>query len=179
MTQTIVVTEFLSLDGVMEAPHEWNMPYVDETLGGDTQSELDRATGLLYGRTTFDGMAGAWPKRTGPTADRFNGLPKYVVSSTLRDTTWAPTTILRGGTASVRELKSTGEGRLLVWGSRQLVETMAAAGLVDEYVLYVHPLVLGKGARLFRDGRREELDLFDTKTFARGVVALRYRPRAT
>ncbi len=178
MTQTIVVTEFLSLDGVMDAPHEWNIPYVDETLGGDTQDELDRATGLLYGRTTFDGMASAWPKRSGPTAERFNFLPKYVVSCTLRETTWAPTTVLRGGTSSVRELKSRGEGRLLVWGSRQLVQAIAAAGLVDEYVLYVHPLVLGKGARLFADGRSEKLELTDTKTYARGVVALRYRPRA-
>jgi dihydrofolate reductase len=171
-----VVTEFLSLDGVMEAPNEWNMPYVDETLGGDIQGELERATGLLYGRTTFDGMAGAWPKRSGPTADRFNDLPKFVVSSTLRETTWAPTTILGGGALSVRELRSRGEGRLLVWGSRQLVQTIAAAGLVDEYVLYVHPLVLGRGARLFPDGRREKLELVDTKTYARGVVALRYRP---
>ena len=179
MTQSIVVTEFLSLDGVMEDPHEWNIPYVDETLGGDMQGELDRATGLLFGRTTFDGMAATWPKRSGPTADRFNDLPKYVVSGTLRETTWAPTTILGGGMGSVRELKAKGEGRLLVWGSRQLVQTMAAAGLVDEYVLYVHPLVLGKGARLFPDGSREELELVDTKTYARGVVALRYRPRAT
>jgi len=124
-------------------------------------------------------MAGAWPKRTGPAAERFNVLPKYVVSSKLRETTWAPTTILRGGTASVRELKAKGEGRLLVWGSRQLVQAIAAAGLVDEYVLYVHPLVLGKGARLFPDGRREELELSSTKSYARGVVALRYRPRAT
>jgi len=177
--QTIVVTEFLSLDGVMEAPNEWNMPYVDETLGSDIQSELDRATGLLYGRTTFDAMAGAWPKRSGPTADRFNDLPKFVVSSTLRETTWTPTTILSGGTSSVRELKARGEGRLLVWGSRQLVQTIAVASLVDEYVLYVHPLVLGKGARLFPDGRREKLELVDTKTYARGVVALRYGPRAT
>src|SRR5258708_34922128 len=91
-------------------------------------------------------MAGAWPKRTGPTADRFNGLPKYVVSSTLRETTWAPTTILRGGTASVRELKSTGEGRLLVWGSRQLVQTMAAAGLAHQHVRYLHPLLRRQGA---------------------------------
>ena len=177
MTQTIVVTEFLSLDGVMEAPNEWNMPYVDETLGADIQGELDRATGFLYGRTTFEGMAGAWPKRTGATADRFNRLPKYVVSSTLRETAWTPTTILRAGLESVRALKSRAEGRLLVWGSRQLVQTMAAAGLVDEYVLYLHPLVLGKGARLFPDGRREELELFDTKSYARGVVALRFRPR--
>ena len=177
MTQTIVVTAFLSLDGVMQDPHEWNMPYVDETLGGDLQGELDRATGLLYGRTTFEGMAGAWPKQSGPTADRFNNLPKYVVSSTLRDTTWAPTTILPSGIASVRELRSKGDGRLLVWGSRQLVQTSAEAGLVDEYVLYVHPLLLGKGARLFDEGRRGELTLFDTKTYARGVVALRYRPK--
>lgn len=95
------------------------------------------------------------------------------------ETTWAPTTILGGGASPVRELKSRGEGRLLVWGSRQLVQTIAAAGLVDEYVLYVHPLVLGRGARLFPDGRREKLELVDTKTYARGVVALRYRPGAT
>jgi dihydrofolate reductase len=178
MSQAIVVTEFLSLDGVMESPHEWNMTYVDETLGADIQGELDRATALLFGRTTFDGMASSWPTRTGGFADRMNSLPKYVISSTLRETAWAPTTILRDGPASVREIKSKGEGRLLVWGSRTLVQAMAAAGLVDEYVLYVHPLVLGKGARLFSDGRREDLQLFDTKAYARGVVSLRYRPRA-
>ncbi|MBV9946058.1 MAG: dihydrofolate reductase [Myxococcales bacterium] len=178
MTQAIVITEFLSLDGVMESPHDWNIPYVDETLGGDLQGELDRATGLLFGRNTFTGMASTWPTSTGPFAERMNGLPKYVVSRTLRETTWAPTTILRGDSTSVRELKSTGQGRLLVWGSRQLVHAMAAAGLVDEYVLYLHPLLLGKGERLFVDGRREELELFDAKAYARGVVALRYRPRA-
>src|SRR5438552_8770523 len=107
MTQRIVVTEFLSLDGVMEAPNEWNIPYVDETLGADIQGELDRATALLYGRTTYDAMASAWPKRTGATANRFNDLPKYVVSSTLRETSWAPTMILRGDAVAVmKELKS-------------------------------------------------------------------------
>ncbi|TMB11987.1 MAG: dihydrofolate reductase [Deltaproteobacteria bacterium] len=179
MTQTIVVTEFLSLDGVMEAPNEWNIPYVDETLGADIQGELDRATALLYGRTTYDAMASAWPKRTGATANRFNDLPKYVVSSTLRETSWAPTTILRGDAVAVmKELKSSGDGRILVWGSRQLVQTMAAARLVDEYVLYVHPLVLGKGAHLFAEGHHQDLELTSAKTYARGVVALRLRPRA-
>lgn len=180
MPQTIVVTEFLSLDGVMEAPQDWNITYVEETLGADVQSELDRATGLLFGRTTFDGMAAAWPKRTGPTADRFNVLPKYVVSNTLTETSWGGTTILRGDAMrAVTELRATGVGRLLIWGSGQLVRALAAAGLVDEYVLYVHPLVLGKGARFFGEGHREKLVLTDTKTFARGVVALRFRPSAS
>ena len=179
MTQTIVVTEFLSLDGVMEAPQEWNISYVEETLGADVQSELDRATGLLFGRTTFDGMAAAWPNRTGATADRFNGLPKYVVSSTLTETSWSGTTILHGDAVrTISELKASGEGRILIWGSRQLVHSLAAAGLVDEYVLYVHPLVLGKGARFFADGYHEKLELTDTKTYARGVVGLRFRPCA-
>jgi dihydrofolate reductase len=179
MARKIVITEFLSLDGVMEAPQEWNMSYVDETLGADIQGELDRAGALLFGRTTFDGMAAAWPTRTGPTADRFNTLPKYVVSSTLKETSWSGTTIVRGDAVSaLRQLKSEADdARILVWGSRRLVQTMAAAGLVDEYVLYVHPLVLGKGARLFADGHREDLEPFDTKSYARGVVALRYRPR--
>jgi dihydrofolate reductase len=179
MTQTIVVTEFLSLDGVMEAPHEWNMGYVEETLGADIQGELDRATGLLYGRTTFDVMASAWPTRTGPTADRFNQLPKYVTSRSLPASDWNATTILRGDAVeAVQQLKATGGGRLLVWGSRTLVQSMAKAGLVDEYVLYVHPLVLGKGFHLFREGHREDLELVSTKTFARGVVGLRLRPKS-
>ena len=119
MSQTIVVTEFLSLDGVMEAPQDWNISYVEETLGADVQGELDRATGLLFGRTTFDGMAAAWPNRTGATADRFNGLPKYVVSNTLQETSWSGTTILHGDAVrAVSELKANGEGRLLIWGSR-------------------------------------------------------------
>jgi dihydrofolate reductase len=179
MSQTIVVTEFLSLDGVMEAPQDWNIPYVEETLGADIQSELDRATGLLFGRTTFDGMAAAWPTRTGATADRFNGLPKYVVSSTLTETSWNRTTILHGDAVrEVSDLKASGEGRLLIWGSRKLVHGLAAAGLVDEYVLYVHPLVLGKGTRFFAEGHQEKLELTDTKTYARGVVGLRFRPCA-
>jgi len=179
MSQTIVVTEFLSLDGVMEDPQNWNMSYVEETLGADVQSELDRATGLLYGRTTYDGMAAAWPKRAGAAADRFNGLPKYVVSNSLTDTSWAGTTILRGDAVrAVSELKASGEGRLLIWGSRRLVQSLAAASLVDEYVLYVHPLVLGKGVRLFGEGHHEKLELTDTKTYARGVVGLRFRPVA-
>lgn len=179
MSKTIAVTEFVSLDGVMQAPQDWNMSYVEETLGADVQSELDRATGLLYGRMTYDGMAAAWPKRTGTTADSFNGLPKYVLSNTLTDTSWAGTTILRGDAVpAVSELKASGEGRLLIWGSRQLVQTLAAASLVDEYVLYVHPLVLGKGARLFADGHQEKLELTDTKNYARGVVGLRFRPVA-
>jgi dihydrofolate reductase len=179
MTQKIVVTEFLTLDGVMEAPQDWNISYVEETLGADIQGELDRATGLLFGRTTFDGMAAAWPNRTGATADSFNGLPKYVVSNTLKETSWSGTTILPGDPVrAISELKASGEGRLLIWGSRQLVQSLAAAGLVDEYVLYVHPLVLGKGARFFADGHQEKLELTDTKTYARGVVGLRFRPYA-
>jgi dihydrofolate reductase len=179
MAQKIVVTAFLTLDGVMEAPQDWNISYVDETLGADIQSELDRATGLLFGRTTFDGMAAAWPNRTGATADSFNGLPKYVVSNTLSQSSWSGTTILPGDAVrAVSELKANGEGRLLIWGSRQLVQSLAAAGLVDEYVLYVHPLVLGKGARFFADGHHEKLELTDTKAYARGVVALRFRPCA-
>lgn len=128
---------------------------------------------------SFDGMATAWPNRTGPTAERFNTLPKYVVSSQLRETTWAPTTILSGGTASVRELKLKGEGRLLVWevgsSSKRWLRQASSTNTCSTCT----PLVLGKGARLFVDGRGEELELTDTKTYARGVVALRYRPPAT
>src|SRR5438046_5112373 len=118
MTQTIVVTE--STYGMFHSFGASITPSSDrETLGADIQGELDRATALLYGRTTYDAMASAWPKRTGATANRFNDLPKYVVSSTLRETSWAPTTILRGDAVAVmKELKSSGGGRILVWGSR-------------------------------------------------------------
>src|SRR2546430_8628687 len=154
----IIVTEFVSLDGVMEDPGgAENFKY-----GGWT-FEIDRGEGdkfkldetmdtaaLLLGRKTYEGFAEAWPSREGEFADKFNTMPKYVVSSTLTDPEWTNTTVLSGDVPQeVAKLKEQHDGDVVVHGSRQLAQTLLENDLVDELRLMVFPVVLGKGKRLF------------------------------
>src|SRR6185312_13354295 len=144
----IVVTEFLSLDGVMEAPDKWQMGYVNEEMGKDILDELVKSDALLFGRTTFDGMAAAWPSRKDAAADKFNNLPKFVVSTTLNKTDWNKSTIIKSNvTEELKKLKHQTGTQILVWGSLKLVQMMMEYNLIDEYRLYIHPCLLGKGKR--------------------------------
>jgi dihydrofolate reductase len=157
----IVVTEFVSIDGVMEGPGgdndfvrgAWSFEFdrgddgnqfkVDETFAADA---------LLLGRNTYEGFANAWPERDGEFADKFNSMPKYVVSSTLKDPEWTNTTVLEGDFAdAVRKLRDDSDGDLIVHGSAQLVQGLLANDLVDEVRLMIHPVVLGTGLRLWGD----------------------------
>lgn len=179
----IVVTEFVSLDGVMEDPGGAE----DYEHGGWT-FEIDRGEGdrfkldetmataaLLLGRKTYEGFAAAWPSREGEFADRFNTMPKYVVSSTLEDPTWSNTTVLSGDVAEeVAKLKREQEGEIVVHGSRQLVQTLVADDLVDEYRLMVFPVLLGSGKRLFGESGKTRLRLVETKVVGDGVAILVY-----
>jgi dihydrofolate reductase len=183
----IVVSEFVSLDGVIEAPGGgegfkhggWTFE-IDRGEEGDKYKldETLEAEALLLGRRTFEGFAAAWPSMEGEFADKFNGMPKYVVSSTLEEPEWNNSTVLKGDVVeAVSNLKQGSEGDLVVHGSAQLVQTLVENGLVDELRLMVFPVVLGSGKRLFGEmGDKKRLRLADSKTVGDGVVILTYVP---
>ncbi|HEX3911388.1 MAG TPA: dihydrofolate reductase family protein [Solirubrobacteraceae bacterium] len=181
----IVVTEFVSLDGVMEAPgggesykHQGWTFEIDRGPEGDEfkLNEARAAEALLLGRTTYEGFAAAWPGMEGEFADKFNGMPKYVVSSTLTDPTWNNTTVLSGELAQeIAKLKQDVAGELQVHGSAQLVQGLLEHGLIDELRLMVFPVALGSGKRLFGDSdQKRSLSLSDCKTVGDGIAVLTY-----
>jgi dihydrofolate reductase len=175
----IVVTEFLTLDGVMEAPNEWSFPYWGDDIAKLKLDELFAADAHLLGRVTYEGFAAAWPSMTDEAgfADRMNGLPKYVVSTTLKKAEWNNSHIIKKNVVEeVSKLKQQPGGDALVAGSATLIHALAEHDLVDEYRLLVYPIVVGKGKRLFKDGNDTKLKLVETKPFASGVVLLRYEP---
>jgi dihydrofolate reductase len=181
----IVVTEFVSLDGVMEDPggsedfkhggwsfeisrgDEGDKFKLDETVASDA---------LLLGRVTYEGFANAWPSREGEFADKFNSMPKYVVSSTLKDPAWTNTTVLEGElTDEVAKLKEKHSGDIVVHGGAQLVQDLLENDLVDELRLMVFPLVLGGGKRLFGEtSDKKRLRLRESKVVGDGVAILVY-----
>ena len=174
----IVVTEFMSLDGVMEEPR-WTFDF-DRGKEGDQfkYEELFDAESLLLGRTTYQGFAAAWPNMGGDDfGQRMNNIHKYVVSSTLTDSdaSWGPTTVLRGNVAAeVETLKNQPGGNLLVEGSAQLVHTLAQHNLVDEYRLMIFPIVLGQGKRVFPDTMPAagKLTVTNSRLVGSGVMVL-------
>jgi dihydrofolate reductase len=182
----IVATEFVSLDGVMEAPgggedyeHQGWTFAIERGADGDKfkLDEMLATEALLLGRTTYEGFAKAWPSMKGDFADKFNGMPKYVVSSTLRDPAWNNTTVLGGGdvAAEVRKLKETLAGEAVVHGSAQLVQSLIEHDLLDELRLMVFPVVLGSGKRLFGSASdKKPLRLKSSKTVGDGVAVLVY-----
>jgi dihydrofolate reductase len=186
----VVVSEFVSLDGVMDDPGGadgtkhggWVFQFNRGPEGDRFKSdELHAAAAHLLGRVTYQAFAAAWPtmEGTGEFGERMNAIPKFVVSSTLTDAdaTWSDTTVLRGDpVAEVTRLKAAHGGDLLVQGSGQLARTLMAHGLVDEYRLMVFPIVLGSGQRLFTDlDDVAKLTLSDVKAADDGVVLLTYQ----
>jgi dihydrofolate reductase len=174
----VVVTMFLSLDGVMEEP-AWTVPYWNDDIAEFKLAEL-RATGAhLLGRVTYQGFAAAWPSRADEAgfSDMMNNLPKYVVSTSLDKAEWNNSHIIREDVAGeISRLKQQPGQDILVAGSGVLVQTLMQHDLVDEYRLLVYPVVLGSGKRLFRDGSKAALRLVETRAFGSGVVLLRYQP---
>lgn len=179
----IVVTEFVSLDGVMEDPGGaegsrhggWTMPYWNDEVAAFKKEELDVAEGMLLGRVTYDGFAAAWPTMTDEFADRMNGIAKYVVTSRQGALTWNNSTRLEGDvSAAVGTLKEQVEGNILVAGSATLVRELARKGLVDEYRLVVYPIVLGDGKRLFGDDSYSKLDLTFEQRTSTGALLVTY-----
>jgi dihydrofolate reductase len=184
----LIVSEFVTLDGVMEAPggepghpHSgWVFDFVGPEQERFKTDETLESDALLLGRVTYDGFAEAWPPRSGRLADKMNAMPKFVASTTLRDLAWNNSTLLEGDVAAeVAKLKEQEGGPILVVGSRTLVHSLMRDGLVDEYRLMVFPVVLGSGRRLFPETRdKTVLELADTRVFATGVVVHTYRAPA-
>jgi dihydrofolate reductase len=187
----IVVTEFVSLDGVIEDPggsedHRhggWALE-IDRGEEGNRfkLDELNEAEAQLLGRVTYEGFAAAWPEREDPGgfAAKMNAMPKYVVSSTLQEASWENSTILRGELADgVAKLHREIDGTILVAGSAQLVQGLLEHDLVDELRLMVFPVVLGEGKRLFGDvSEKKPLSLVKAKTVGAGISILTYEPAA-
>ena len=182
----IVVTEFISLDGVIEAPGGgekfkyggWTFKISRGEEGDKFKLDESRSSrALLLGRVTYEGFAAAWPSREGEFADKFNTMPKYVVSSTLTNPTWSNSTVLKGDVADqVRKLKQKQDGDIVVHGSARLVQTLLENDLVDELRLMVFPVLLGTGKRLFGEMSLKALRLVDSKVVGEGVTILRYEP---
>jgi dihydrofolate reductase len=173
----IVVTEFMSLDGVVEAPHNWSFPYWTDEIGKFKKDELFASDTQLLGRATYEAFAEAWPERTDEDgyADRLNKLPKYVVSKTLKNTSWNNSTIISGDIVSeIKKIKQQPGQNILVHGSPTMVHSLMKYGLVDEFQLLVFPLILGKGLRLFRDEDQVKLRLLKSATFDTGVAHFAY-----
>jgi dihydrofolate reductase len=186
----LVVSEFVTVDGVMEDPGGgedfelggWAFQFERGAEGDQFKvNELFAADVLLLGRVTYEAFAGAWPGRTDEAgfADKFNSMPKYVVSTTLTDPSWNPTTVIREDVASeIARLKEQVSGDILVNGSARLVQTLRDHDLVDEYRLMVFPVVLGSGKRLFNEGRQTTpLRLASSQPVGSdGIVILTYVP---
>jgi dihydrofolate reductase len=181
----IIITEFISLDGVIEDPGGaedfkyggWSFEYKRGEDGDKFKSdETMNSDALLLGRRTYEGFAEAWPSREGEFADKFNDMPKYVVSSTLKDPDWNNSHVLDGDlTEQVSKLRQEVDGDIVVHGSAQLAQTLIDEGLVDELRLMVFPVVLGSGKRLFGEtGDKQPLRLVDSRTVGDGVAILTY-----
>jgi dihydrofolate reductase len=192
----VVVGTFLSLDGVMQAPGSpdedteggfdhggWQLPYFDEIAGRVMSESFEATEALLLGRVTYQIFAAFWPSAPAeePFTKIMNSIPKFVVSTTLERAEWNNSRLIkRNIPEEVAKMKQqTGSGHLAVVGSGKLAQSLMQHNLIDEYVLWIHPLVLGSGKRLFRDGvPKTPLTLVDTKTTGTGVVILTYRPAA-
>ncbi len=182
----IVVTEFASLDGVIEDPGGaedykyggWSFDFDRGAEGDKFKLDETLASGaLLLGRVTYEGFAAAWPSRDDEFAKKFNSMPKYVVSSTLSDPDWQNSTVLSASdlVQAVTRLKQETEGDIVVHGSAQLAQALIAQDLVDEVRLMVFPVILGRGKRLFGDpGEKKTLRLVDSKVVGDGVAVLSY-----
>jgi len=186
----LIVTEFTSLDGVMQDPGGaedfehggWSMQFNDpEGMQFKFQETMD-AEALLLGRVTYEGFAAAWPNMRDEAGfgDKMNGMPKYVVSSTLTDPEWTNSQVLAGGddvVEAVRALKERVDGEILIAGSQQLIPTLAAADLIDEYRLMAYPIVLGTGKRVFEGVEAPfNVKLTSAKALANGTQILIYEP---
>jgi dihydrofolate reductase len=174
---------FISLDGVVEAPQNWHLPYVDEEVGAVIGEAIAASDTFLLGRRTYEEWAAFWPRQdaaANPMAAIMNETPKVVASTTLDQVEWENSALLEGDLAeAVTELKARPGKNIGMSGSATLVRSLLERGLVDELRLLVHPIVVGAGAKLFEDAIAPvSLELTGSRAFATGVVDLTYRPAA-
>ena len=177
--RNVVVTMFMTLDGMMQDPHHWSFPYWNDDIAQFKYEELFASDALLLGRVTYEGFAEAWPQRDNndPFTNRINSMTKYVVSTTLDKAEWNNSQIISENVVEeIRKLKQQDGQDITVHGSGNLVQTLIANDLVDVYRLLVYTVVLGKGQRLFEEGTKATLNLVETRSFSSGVTALIYEP---
>jgi dihydrofolate reductase len=187
----LIATEYLTLDGVMEAPGSetslgerggWSFLFSSDDHRQFKWEELLASDALLLGRTTYEIFVAAWPARTGEFADRMNSLPKYVVSSSLDNVEWNNSYLIHDTThllEGIDELKQQPGQDILLTGSADLFHTLRQQNLIDEYHFMVYPIIVGTGKRLFKDGNNIPLNLVKSQTLSSGVVVLIYRPQPT
>ena len=177
----VIVSEFVTLDGVMEASDQWHFPYFNDEMGQEIEAAMAQADAMLMGRVLYEEWADFWPRQDpeeNPVAGRMNGVRKYVVSTTLKEPLgWDNSTLIKENVAEeIAGLKRQTGGDISISGSGTLVRSLLGDGLIDELRLMVHPVVVGSGKRLFEEGGEQiALELVDFRTFSTGVVYLTYR----
>ena len=178
----VIVSEFVSLDGVFEAPDQWHFPYFNDEMGQEIGAAMGQADAMLMGRVLYEEWSAFWPQQDpeeNPIAARMNGIQKYVVSTTLEGPLgWNNSTLIGENVAEeISRLKQQPGKDISISGSGSLVRSLLKDGLIDELRLMVHPVVVGSGKRLFEEGGEQiALELVDSKTFSTGVVYLTYAP---
>jgi len=177
----IVAVEFVSVDGVAEAPEKWTTPYFDEEVGEAMQSGMDASDAMLLGRRTYEDFVAYWPDKTAqddPYADYINATQKFVVSTTMKSVEWRNSTLITGNVAEeLTKLKQRPGKNLTIVGSPTLMRSLLRDGLLNRLDLLVFPIVVGAGKRLFEEGIGElPLDMVESRTFKTGVVSLAYAP---
>jgi dihydrofolate reductase len=182
----IVSNFFISLDGVVEAPDQWHFPYLDEEMGAAVSRGVERAAAFVMGRRLYEEWSAYWPNQAegddAEFAEFIKSVPKYVLSNMLGEATWQNSTVISGDSdqvaAWVQEIKKRTEGEIAMSGSATTVRWLLANGLLDELRLLVHPIVVGRGQRLFEDTPTYPLRLLSSETFKTGVLNLSYAPEA-
>jgi dihydrofolate reductase len=169
----------LTLDGVMDSPEQWNSKFLsDAEVVQEILSDFSGCDLMVYGKTTYSFFASRWPSRTGTMADHLNNVAKVVMSTTLQTPEWNNSTIIQTDAGNaIQQFKQQPGKNIMVLGSHRLVQTLMQQNVIDEYELYLHPLTLGKGKRLFEHGMVEQsLKLVTARAMASGVIALTYQP---
>ncbi|WP_432928010.1 dihydrofolate reductase family protein [Microbispora sp. CA-135349] len=178
----IVASFFMSLDGVVESPDQWHFPYFSDEMGAAVGALMTESDAMMMGRVTYEAWAAYWPGKTDaddPFAGFINDIRKYVVSSTLDTVEWQNSTLVNGDFAEeITKLKQQPGRTIGISGSTNLVRSLLRHNLLDELRLLVHPLVVGKGQRLFEDGLEIPMKLTSSQTFSTGVLSLAYQPVA-
>jgi dihydrofolate reductase len=176
----IIASTYTTLDGFIDNPHEWSLSYNSEDAMAYALALTTGCDALLLGRVTYEGIAQAWPNMGGnPYSDHVNAMAKYVVASQSVDTAaWNPTVVVPGDdlTTEITKLKEQDGGDILIWGNGRLTDHLATAGLLDEYRIWIYPVLKGQGEPLFRPGSVTGVELAGSTTFTSGVTVLAYEP---
>jgi dihydrofolate reductase len=175
----LIVSNNVTLDGRVDEVLDWSIPGDDEDFVKRNIELLSHSDGLILGRKSYEFFAAVWPSRSGEFPDRMNGIAKYVASTTFKDPEWQNTQLIEGDVPeAVAKLKEQPGKGLIVYGSGDLTNTLMEHDLIDEYRLWVHPVVLGRGSSFFADGlERMDLELVDSTAIPSGVAILTYRPQ--